>query len=552
MKKKSHESIAQALYQVLSGSSLDWQYCFLERGGDGSEVYLSSEELLQRSLSLSENILATIPKEKPVVLMMEHGPDLIIALLACFFAGRVVVLAPLPRLGTASLRLNNIFEAIDDAVILTREEYLGAIEQIVSIDLCSLSNKIVCVDALKNLAFTHKPKELPGFSIAPDSTIIIQFTSGSTSAPKGVLVSSENVMANQLEMASRWGCTQGKTFLTWLPMYHDMGLFGILEMMLSGMKVVQMDPLHFTQKPQRWLKAMSRFKAHYSGGPPFAFDLCNDLEPDRLPHNLDLSHWEVAFCGADYVPSETLQRFRSKFKSSKLSPNSVIPVYGLAEATVYVAGQPSSSGHTLAVHQSNYTEGCYLGDEDKPSIVILKPSSKQKLEDGEVGEICLYGESVFGGYYNEPSSNHGGFLRTGDLGVIEGNWLFIIGRIKDVIISHGQTISPSTIEQVAALAHEQLNPSAAAAFQTVNNTDAVFLLIEIKSSVKRRGINQVELCSKIRQLVTQRTGVALAKVQILKRGQLMRTTSGKIKRKAVATQFENHHIFKEVENVDNY
>lgn len=547
MELESVKNIATAIYEVFSNSSHEWQYCFLGRGGDGEKNYFNANELLEESLHLAEHIASKVDKEKPIIIALEHNPDLLIAILACFFAGRVAIPAPIPRFGSAALRLGVILSACERAVIISKKLHFNEIESLLR-SSSTQRNDLVCIEALKSTPVTPPTMPLDGFSKSPCDTVIIQFTSGSTKEPKGVLISSTNILANQAEIAKRWLWDENKNYLTWLPLYHDMGLFGILAPILCNMKVVQMDPLHFTQKPQRWLKAISDFNVYCSGGPPFAFDLCSQIDDERLPTDIDLSNWKIAFCGADYVPASSMETFRLRFSQYGLSSESVIPVYGLAEATLYIAGQPNNYDSVPEVYDGNLTEGCYLGAYDQPSVEIHEIGGGEILEGADVGEVCFSGKSVSAGYYKMQEPRSSNLLRTGDLGFIQGDYLFIVGRLKDIIVNNGQTISPSSIELIASKSCDFLNPSAAAAFQNNYYGGDVILLIEVKGGAGQKITSQETLRSKIRSSVMEKTGVLLAEIKFLRRGELMRTTSGKVQRKRVSEKFTNGHEFRVIED----
>lgn len=535
---------------MLTSSTHEWLYCYLRRGGDSGEEYLSAQEILHASEQLALNLIKQTPENSSVVISLEHGPDFLISLFACFFAKRVVVPAPLPRFESGSSRIASMCEQFEHTTILTREPYFESISQLINHDENRLN--MLCIDALKKVpAVSCSKNDLPGLKVDDETPLIIQFTSGSTSTPKGVVITSKNIAANKQQVAHRWLFHINKTHLTWLPYYHDMGLFGgLIYPLLHGQKVVQMDPLHFVQKPLRWLKAVSKFKVNVSGGPAFAYELCNEIPVDSLPSDLDFSHWEVAYCGADYVPASTMRQFRETFAKFNLNPRSLAPVYGLAEATLFIAGEPPQE-NTHPACSENHTEGCYLGGEDNRQVEIRAVDSDSLLTEGQYGEVCIFGDSISQGYFKHDTGFSPDFFRTGDLGFIEDNYLFLCGRIKDVLILHGQNISPSTIEQLAAATSEQLNPHAAAAFQPSANSSNVVLFIEVKKAANN-GLQQSDtIRSTIARQVQQQTGITLAKIAFLKRGELMRTSSGKVQRKVVAEQYENGHSFKEVRHADS-
>lgn len=545
-----HNAVAR-LHEALTQSTHEWIYCFLERGGDAGEVYLSPSQLLMDSERLARVLMQKVPENTGVVIALAHGPAFLIALLACFLAKRPVITAPLPRFGASTARVKSICELCDDAFILCQTQSVTTFQTILS-DIPSFTdNKFLCVDVLLQQRAEAPLTALPGLTASLDTTVVIQFTSGSTRQPKGVVITAGNIAANQHRVGTRWNFHKEKTMLTWLPYFHDMGLFGgIIYPLMCGLRIVQMDPLHFVQKPQRWLKAADRFKANFTGGPAFAYELCNELPDSKIPHDVDLSHWEVAYCGADYVPEHTMATFRKKFTPYKFRPHSLVPVYGLAEATLFVAGQPNPNAAEFPLYAGNNTEGCYMGEHGHHRIEIRAQDHDQVLPEGDIGEICFIGDSVSPHYYPMPDSAHHGVLRTGDLGFVKNGYLFVSGRIKDILVINSVNMSPSTVEQLAASVHHSLNPHAIAAFQPFVDKEDVVLLIEVKTHTKLTVAERRSLLAEITHLIQQKTGISLAQVQLVKRGELMRTSSGKVQRKLVAEYFCKGYTFKEVPYAD--
>ncbi len=550
MNKNFSLNLASTIDRLLTESTHEWQYCFLERGGDGDEIFLSPQELLYASKNLAEVFVETIPNNN-IVLLLDHGPKFLIALIACIFAQKTVIPAPLPRFGLHSMRLEKILKVCDDAIVLTHNKNIDTAELAFQKNSLPSKGQILVFESLQNLHMNDY-KTLSGFSTDGNAPVVIQFTSGSTGDPKGVLISSNNIFANHSEVALRWKFHRDKTLLNWLPHFHDMGLFGgLFYPLLSGQKIVQMDPLHFIQKPQRWLFALSKFRVNFSGGPAFSYDLCNELRSNMIQKTLDLSNLEVAFCGADYVPTQTMQSFRKIYSVFHLNPQAVIPVYGLAEATLFVAGQPNSQCHEPHIYQGNLTEGCYLGERIDSMIEIRDLGNEKILNDGDIGQICISGKSISQGYYKENDFVNPSLLQSGDLGFIRDKYLFVCGRIKDIIVRHGQNISPSDIEQIAASSSKFLNPHAAAAFQIDSSDGGIILLIEIKKNARADLTDQQNVRMKIMQNLQRQMGITLLKVIFLKGGELMRTSSGKVQRQTVATKFRSGHKFKEVGHADN-
>ncbi|WP_321311688.1 AMP-binding protein [Halarcobacter sp.] len=544
-----NKCLALKIEKVLSSSNHEWQYCFLERGGDRGEVYLSPKEILALSKEFAYSLIQYIPANSKLILLLEHGPNFLITLIACIFAGITVIPTTISRFGLNSLRLGKIIKICDGSFILTHDNKIESIKSLFKSDDLFNINNVLTIESLSNTTKVNKSLKLPGFEISQNQPVIIQFTSGTTSEPKGVLISSENILANYYKVASKWNFRKEKTLLTWLPHFHDMGLFGgLFYPLLSGQKIVQMDPLHFIQKPQRWLYAISKFKVNFTGGPAFSFELCNELDIEKFNNKLDLSSLEVAFCGADYVPSKTLNSFRKIFSQFHLNPLSVTPVYGLAEATLFVSGEPNFRFSKPQIYKGNYTEGCYLGEEKNLEIKIVDLYNDNVLSNGEIGEIIISGNSITQGYYEKESFYPSKRFRTGDLGFISNNHLFITGRKKDIIVKNGKNISPSELEQIAARNSDLLNAHSAAAIQIEGSIDGdIILFIEVREKEKYKLNNKEELIKNINQDIQKNFGVTLSKIFFLKRGELMKTSSGKIQRKIVANNYQKGYKFKEYE-----
>jgi 8-amino-7-oxononanoate synthase len=405
-----------------------------------------------------------------------------------------------------------------------------------------------------------EPPDIQGQTLA-----FLQYTSGSTGSPKGVVLNHFNLLHNSALIAYAFEHTRSGLGVFWLPSYHDMGLIGgILQPLYVGRPNVLMSPMAFLQKPYRWLSAISRFGGTTSGGPNFAYDLCvRKITPEQKA-TLDLSTWEVAFNGAEPVCEETLERFAEAFAPCGFRREAFYPCFGLAEATLIVSGgyakkppvvrwvdgrallknrivdgQPGRNGSRALV-------GCG-GTLPDQRIVIADPQTMTTCPPDRIGEIWVQGPSVAQGYWRQPEATEqtfratlkdtgeGPFLRTGDLGFMRDGELFVTGRIKDLIIFHGRNIYPQDIEKTVEQSHPYLVPNSGAAF-TVQQ-DGRDRLIVVQELERRRKDHLEEVMEAIRRAVSAEHELALDQIVLVHAGSIPKTSSGKIQRHACRDAF---------------
>lgn len=374
---------------------------------------------------------------------------------------------------------------------------------------------------------------------------VIQHTSGSTRFPKAVPVTADQIRANCGMICSLWGMNADSVIVNWLPHYHDMGLMGcILYPLLSGAHSVQMSPFDMIRRPAAWLEAISTWHGTFSGGPTFAFLECLNRISEDEARGLDLSSWERAFCGAEPVPSGLLDRFHQRFAASGLAREAVFACYGMAECTLFAAGEagPLRDKDTVPEPWAGF-EGCLLSQATREHIRIADPQTGRALPDGATGEVWLKGPSVCERYLGRDAEETEDFatdpdgtrwLRTGDLGGISGAYLHITGRAKDVIIVNGRNVASAEVEWLAAREHGDLSPSGAAAFASDGLAPGhAELLIELRAGAAPMD-DPALLAARIRKSVAASSGVWLERIALLPRGTLPRTSSGKIRRQQAA------------------
>ena len=518
---------------------------WLERG-ERLGIVLTAGDLRSRAVALARRLQAEVAPGAQALLVMSPGPEFTVALLACLYAGVVAVPLPMPRPGAAGERLDAVVADASPQAVITTVADADALRALLP------GLRLVAIAPPKrddDLPATDPASTdgLPGLALAPDATVVVQYTSGSTRSPRGVTVSGANIAANGWRVADDWQVLATDSVLTWLPHYHDMGLMGsLLYPLLWGIPVVQMSPLAFVQKPVRWLKALQAWGATLSGGPAFAFALCLDTIAPEARAGFDLRGWRRAYCGAEPVPAALMQRFRDSFAVAGFDGDILFSTYGLAEATLFVAGRnrpPGAAAVSGDAAAPSGTEPCHLSAASMAAIRIVDPDSLQPVGEGASGEIWVSGASNSAGYLTQGQDDVFGlrlpgepaaYMRTGDLGRLQGAVLHITGRRKDILIAHGANVAAADLEWLAAGQDDTLNPHAAAAFDLQRDgTGKVALLIEMRNG--REAINDpVGLEKKIRAAVRSSFSLEINLLCFVKRGSLDRTSSGKIRRQTVA------------------
>jgi len=393
------------------------------------------------------------------------------------------------------------------------------------------------------------PAEVDVASPAPDDLALIQYTSGSTGSPKGVCLTHDNLVSNCEALGRSMGHDPQRVGLSWLPPYHDMGLIGTIIMsMYDGAPLVLMSPMHFVQHPRRWLKAITDYRVSATVGPNFALDLCADALIDEETEDLDLSTVKELFCGAEPIHADTLARFQQAMAPLGFDGKALIPSYGMAEATLFVAGKPSGSRYRAARAPGPSGTGrvvvsCGAVDSEH-TVRIVDAATLRRLDDGLVGEIWVSGPSVAAGYYNRreltgevfharlPGEDRE-YLRTGDLGFIRSGELFVTGRIKDLIIVGGRNIYPHDVEAVVVRADPAFRR--AVAFSIDGSSSEQLCVVaeaggEVTAESYSRMVESITCC------VTAEFGVR-PRVHICPRRTIPTTTSGKVRRQQARQMF---------------
>ncbi len=502
-----------------------------------------------------------------VVLLYPPGLDFITAFLGCVYAGAVAVPAYPPnpaRLERTLPRLRKVVENARASAFLTSSALRDA-----SASFAAVAPEIV---DKRWISSTDVPDARARGWKRPDvtqrSTAFVQYTSGSTGAPKGVVLTHGNLLHNESVIHRAFGHDRDLVGVGWLPLYHDMGLIGnVLGTVYAGGHCVLMSPLQFLMSPFSWLNAISRFRATSSGGPNFAYEMCvHKITPEQRDR-LDLRSWKVAFNGAEPVRADTLDRFHRTFEPVGFRREAFLPCYGLAESSLLVSGELSPTGPTVATFdvakleigsravESKSGDGRRLVGCGPPAkeldVRIVDAKSREALDDGEIGEIWVSGGSVAQGYYADDATTRDvfgatlrdapgkTFLRTGDLGFIgpKGE-LFIAGRSKDVMIVRGRNYYPQDIERTAEGAHPALRPGCGAAF-TIDEGDDVTVVVLFELDTKKAvGAEETaRAAAAIREAIGDEHELRVGAVVLLKPGEIPKTSSGKVMRSAAQSSW---------------
>jgi acyl-CoA synthetase (AMP-forming)/AMP-acid ligase II len=492
-----------------------------------------------------------------VLLLYPPGLDYIGAFYGCLFAGAVAVPAYAPRPRGADPRLNAIAKDARATIALTTEPVLSVVRQQPDADFHREVATWIATDAVDSRAAdAWRTPNVDASALA-----FLQYTSGSTSTPKGVMVSHGNLMANERMLQVALGQDRDSTWAGWLPMFHDMGLIGnVIQPLYVGAACVLMAPMAFVQEPIRWLRAITKYRAQTSGAPNFAYDLCAAKTTPEQREGLDLSSWSLAFNGSEPVRAETLDRFAQAFEPFGFRRSAFYPCYGLAEATLLVSGPAKS---TLPMVRTFQTAGLEqrraipASDDDvntrtlvacghtwlDQTIVIVDPDTSRPCSDDSIGEIWISGSNVAQGYWRREDATlatfrahladrgEGPFLRTGDLGFFHDGSLFVSGRIKDLIIIRGRNHFPQDIELTVESSHPVLRPGCGAAFSVdVDGDERLVVVQEVSRHFK--DTNLVDVVDGIRTAVSENHELSAHAIVLIKPGRIPKTSSGKIQRQA--------------------
>lgn len=547
---------------------------------ENEEAILTYHGIDQKARAIASMLQDLRSQNERALLVFPPGLDFITAFFGCLYSQTVAAptYPPHPaRLNRSLPRLLAIAKDSQPIVALTTSDILANLDE-----LLAHSPEL---EAMHWLATDKIPLDLaaewkePG--ITGDTLAFLQYTSGSTAQPKGVMVSHGNLLHNSSLIQGLFETNEESRGVFWLPSYHDMGLVGgILQTFYCGGNVTLMSPLTFLQHPFRWLQAMSRKRATISGGPNFAYDLCVRKVTDEQKKTLDLSCWNLAFNGAEPIRHDTLERFADAFACCGFHKDAFYPCYGLAEGTLIVSGakvgepplykafdESSLEQHIAQEVDSSQPNSRTLVScgsvPEHQEVRIVDPDTLQALPPGRIGEIWVMGPSVAKGYWNNQEeseriflahiagSEEGPYLRTGDLGFFLDEELFVTGRLKDLIILEGRNHYPQDIEITVEAAHPAIRPAGTAVFTTeMGGHDKLTVVAEVEArflrSLSRSNgtngthkpeIDEKEVIRAIRRAVAEHHDIQVHAIALLKPGKLPKTSSGKVQRHASRAGF---------------
>ena len=521
---------------------------FLDRGETPSDeaTFASLDDDASR---IANSLISLELRGKTALLAIPPGLDFTRVFLGCLYAGTIPVPVPYVIKGKGMNRITAIAQDAKAAVVITSQA--GAEDKCLIESTCNANGfpmLITSTDLIESM-----PSRI-NWEPSPDDIAFIQYTSGATNNPKGVVITHRNILANQFMIKESFAHSDSCVGVNWLPHHHDMGLIGcILQPLFLGGRSILMSPLAFLQKPAKWLNAISKYQATTAGAPNFAYDLCVRQIQDNHLNGIDLSSWQVAFCGSEPVRISTLNAFAERFSNNGFSYNALYPCYGLAEATLLVTGVKAGGG----IHYRKFPrfkEHSVMGDLTKRTVIscgkpaagtklaIIDQNNGERVKPGHIGEICVSGHHVSPGFWcsstNEALVNldrllhldGDTYLRSGDLGIIEDGELYVVGRIKDMIIIRGQNIYAEDIEDSIISVTSGINLIAMASFGIdLENEEALVVVIELdRASFLNENIHHLKdlICKEI----SHEHGVLPREVVFCPPSAIPRSSSGKIQR----------------------
>jgi len=547
---------------------------------ENEEIVLTYQGIDQKARAIASLLQDFHCRNERALLVFPPGLDFITAFFGCLYSQTVAAptYPPHPaRLNRSLPRLQGIAKDSQPIVALTTSDILANLDELLAHSPELEAMHWLATDKIPlDLAAEWKEPEISSETLA-----FLQYTSGSTAQPKGVMVSHGNLLHNSSLIQDFFETNEDSRGVFWLPSYHDMGLVGgILQTFYCGGNVTLMSPLTFLQHPFRWLQAISRKSATVSGGPNFAYDLCVRKVTEDQKKTIDLSCWRLAFNGAEPIRHDTLKRFADAFAGCGFREEAFYPCYGLAEGTLIVSGAKLSTPPLCKAFDESSLEQHIAHEVDSSDpdsrilvscgnipqdqeVQIVDPDTLMALPPGRIGEIWVMGPSVAKGYWNHleetertfqahiAPAGEGPFLRTGDLGFFLDGELFVTGRLKDLIIIEGRNHYPQDIEITVEAAHPAIRPAGTAVFTTeMGGHDKLTVVAEVEpkflrglsrsngtNGTHKSEIDEKEVIRAIRRAVAEHHDIQVHAVALLKPGKLPKTSSGKVQRHASAAGF---------------
>lgn len=549
-------------------------YIYL-RDGQNEDTRWTYGEFEGRVIQLARAILNHAEPGDRALICHHPGMEYILSFWACMYAGVVAVPVYPPRFNQKLERIQTIVSDVGARIALTSTSVLETVRPLFA-EFQSLA-KIEWIETEKLMSQVEAPvpSGRPLVSREYSDLAFIQYTSGSTSNPKGVMLTHGNLISNLDVIQAGFGHHEKSFGITWLPPYHDMGLIGgILSPAYAGFPVAMLSPYSFLQRPARWLQAITKYQATSSGAPNFAYEICVKRVTDEQLAELDLSHWETAFCGAEPIRAEVLDAFAKKFAVCGFRKEAFYPCYGLAEGTLMVSGGTRMGGaHTMNVDayamehdhravtapakdgsQMRTLVSC--GSQPAHHEIRIVDTDQDRFEsvpDGIIGEIWVHGPSVAKGYWNKadesettfhatlktnPGADAGkSFLRTGDLGFLKDGQLFVTGRAKDLVIIRGRNVYPQDVEATVQSAHPGVETGNGAVFSVDHQGEERLVVVQEIDRRFRSGVDAGAILSSIRDRILESHELKAHAIMLVKQNSIPLTSSGKIQRQATRRLF---------------
>jgi 8-amino-7-oxononanoate synthase/acyl carrier protein len=522
--------------------------------GENEEIHLTNSELDRQARAIAARLQDLNLKGERALLLYPPGLEFVSAFFGCLYAGVVAVTAFPPRPNQKLFRIESIVNDCRTKIALTTGDVMQRVQP--------MAEETEILKGMRWLATDQLPSgEETAWKdphVRSDTLAFLQYTSGSTGSPKGVMLTHGNLLHNSALIDYAFEHNRTGVGVFWLPSYHDMGLIGgVLQPLWVGKQNILMSPLHFLHRPLRWLQAITKYRAYTSGGPNFAYDLCvRRIKPEER-QQLDLSSWKLAFNGAEPIRPKTLEEFVRAFGPCGFRRESFYPCYGLAEATLIctggiaadppiilpVDGKALEDDRVVETYaddpQARLCVGCGKSLPDQ-KVIVVNPDDCTPCPDNQVGEIWVKGPSVAAGYWNRPDetkhtfgahvagTGDGPYLRTGDLGFMRQGELFCTGRLKDLIIVHGRNHYPQDIEFTVENSHPSLLPLAGAAFCVeIDGRQKLVVVHEVEKCANGLG---AEIVRALRQAVWQEHELVVDHVVLVRKNSIPKTTSNKIQR----------------------
>lgn len=537
------------------------------READGQVDELTYRALYERAAAIAGELQSRVATGDRVLLVYPPGLEFVEAFFGCLMAGVVAVPVAAPARRRAGSPLTAICTAANPELVLSSGAFGSELDWTEVLGRSTRALPWLATDSVP----TERRHDWRKPTIDAQDTAFLQYTSGSTSSPKGVVLSHSNLLSNASLIQQAFGTNLESRGVFWLPLYHDMGLIGgVLQPLFCGGTSTLLAAAAFLQRPALWLEEISRRKATISGGPDFAFDLCARKVTASERARLDLSSWQLAFTGAERVRAKTLERFAEVFAPCGFRAESFFPCYGLAEATLMATGGPRGrrplvchvASEPLSMHEVRETApdapmaralvacGASLPGQ---RVVVVDPDTRRPCSDDRVGEIWVQGPSVAQGYFEHPvataemfggylaDSGEGPFLRTGDLGFLRQGQLYVTGRMKDMLILRGRNHYPEDIESSVVGAHPALRLGCCVAV-AVDDGDGERLVVVQEVEPRQREFDADAALHTIHRTVSAQHDVEIDTILLVKAGEIPRTSSGKPRRAACRERYLQNEL----------